>query len=195
MPGTKRARPGGRQTGTGAGGVTEPRRPLPSAPEPERRRSARGRPGPPKPALCRHPGWVGASCHPGRVPAQPRTEAPGLAAPGAHGHAVQTAVTSTARGAQGGHWGGTRWDGVGWGGDSGARGGRVGGTHWHRAQVPLATLHSQWDGDGGRASVGGSAPPGWSSPLPGQSCSAGCRRRGRRGGCPGCAVRACVIVW
>lgn len=105
----------------------EPRRPLPSAPEPERRCSARGRPGPPKPALCRHPGWVGASCHPGRVPTRPRTEAPGLAAPGAHGHAVQSADTSTARGAQGGHWGGTRWDGVGWGGDSGARGGRVGG--------------------------------------------------------------------
>lgn len=125
---------------------------------------------------------------------------PSPAAPGAHSHAVQTADTSTARGAQGG-----RWDGVGWDGDGGARGGRAGGRTGiaYRLLWLRVGLRTEWDGDG--ASLGWrwkhSVGWRWSIPWDGggtapqmglASCSAvACQR----GGCLGlCCVCLCYCM-
>lgn len=183
VPGTSTpARMGGREMGIGAGGgEVEPRYPLPCAP--------RGA-GEEMLGALRNQHFVvtrgGQGCLTACCPPGPTREHQSSRPRGAHGHAVQTADTSTARGAEGGHGGGevpagTQRDGAGWGGgkqgvgSSGWEGRVGGGTHtrtgtMHRFLRPRVRLCSERDGDGAsRGMERGHSSPGWGSPLAGQN--------------------------
>lgn len=159
-------------------------------------------------ALCRHLGRAGlpaACCPPG-----PTREHQGSRPRGAHGHAVQTADTSTARGGGGWAWG---WGSacwhpagrgrVGWGtaGHGEPRVGGEGGTH---ALAPC-TGSSGHVRDCAPRGMGMEHPLGWRGGTAPQAGARLCWGRAWAGlGCSivaggegawGCAVRACVIVW